>query len=159
MTAVAVQSTTRLSNLQQATQRVAHIDLRMVCMKLADPVEGKGWDDATLQAVERDYRRFLILNLLYPELPVVPNQPVDTMWHAHILDTHAYSADCDRVFGGYLHHFPYFGMRGADDAADLQQAGQLTDELYSATFGIDSAMGAEALATCKRTSCKPQKCR
>lgn len=28
------------------------------------------------------------------------------MWHAHILFTQKYAADCDRIFGSFLHHFP-----------------------------------------------------
>jgi hypothetical protein len=32
---------------------------------------------------------------------------VDEMWHRHILDTAAYRADCDSLFGRFLDHFPY----------------------------------------------------
>ena len=45
------------------------------------------------------------------------------------------AVDCRRVFGFYLHHFPYFGMRGPDDAAALARAGERTRELYEAEFG------------------------
>ena len=44
--------------------------------------------------------------------------------------------DCDKVFGGFLHHFPYFGMRGAEDAAALSQAYDETLSLYEAEFGL-----------------------
>jgi hypothetical protein len=48
---------------------------------------------------------------------------VDEIWHQHILDTHAYHRDCDAIFGSYLHHFPYFGMRGDADAQALRGFG------------------------------------
>ena len=60
---------------------------------------------------------------------------MDKFWHAHILDTRKYIEDCERVFGCYLHHFPYFGMRGADDAAALARAGERTRALYEEEFG------------------------
>ena len=39
----------------------------------------------------------------------------------HILDTRAYSRDCEFLFGRFLHHFPYFGMRGDADRAALDR--------------------------------------
>jgi hypothetical protein len=94
----------------------------MVRMKLADPVEGKGWVESELDLAEREYRRFLALHLMYPGSDVVPCHLVDEVWHAHILDTQAYALDCQALFGSFLHHFPYFGLRGADDAANLMAA-------------------------------------
>jgi hypothetical protein len=66
------------------------------------------------------------------------------MWHYHILDTRAYHGDCQRVFGGYFHHFPYFGLRGDDDARRLQAAFAKTKALYEETFGEPLARNREA---------------
>ena len=96
-TSTAIPLPSTAMHLGDASRRASSIDLTMVRMKLADAGEGKGWDQPMLDAVERDYRRFLILNLLYPEIPIVPNEPVDSMWHAHILDTDAYMSDCERA--------------------------------------------------------------
>jgi len=71
----------------------------------------------------------------YPQMQISPTRDIDAFWHAHILDTRKYIDDCERVFGFYLHHFPYFGMRGADDAAALAKAGERTRELHEAEFG------------------------
>lgn len=60
-------------------------------------------------------------------------------WHYHILDTRAYHKDCDTVFGHYLHHFPYFGMRGEHDAIDLKNAFLAPKEKYRETFGEEIA--------------------
>jgi hypothetical protein len=66
---------------------------------------------------------------------IVPNKIQDKFWHFHILDTRAYHKDCENVFGHYMHHFPYFGMRGKQDAKDLESAFYKTKELYLQTFG------------------------
>ena len=56
-------------------------------------------------------------------------------WHFHILDTLKYQEDCDNIFGYFLHHFPYFGMRGQEDEANLKEAWNSTISLYEKTFG------------------------
>lgn len=144
-----------------ALTMVALIDLTMVRLKLADPTEGKGWDKATLDMAEREYRRFLALHLMHPEMAIVPCGLVDSMWHAHILDTQAYAADCEQVFGFFLHHFPYFGMRSDQDAADLSDAYELTLGRYRQAFGglPEGIWRPTDSANCGRTNCKPQKCR
>lgn len=113
---------------------VAALDLSMVKMKLADPEEGKGWSAEQCDDAEVEYKRFLTLNLLYPR-SIVPTTVMDTMWHYHILDTRAYHRDSERIFGGYFHHFPYFGMRGAEDEQNLARSFENTSQLYEKTFG------------------------
>jgi hypothetical protein len=146
---------------EEALARVDTIDLSMIRMKLADPHEGKGWSDKELDVAEREYRCFLALHLMYPEMAVVPCGLVDVVWHAHILDTQAYAPDCERVFGFFLHHFPYFGMRGEQDATDLMDAYDLTVARYTDAFGTpaEGVWRPEQSASCKRTNCKPQRCR
>ncbi len=113
---------------------VAEIDLSMVKLKLQDPTEGKGWTEEQCEEMDLEYKRFLTLNLLFPR-SIVPTAAIDHMWHYHILDTRAYHRDTVRVFGGYFHHFPYFGMRGSEDAQNLAKAFERTQELYQQTFG------------------------
>lgn len=116
---------------------VDDIDLHMVKSKLCLPEdqEGKGWSPEQADRVEVWYKRFLKLNLLYPTKSIVPTRMIDVMWHAHILDTRAYASDCGQVFGEYLHHFPYFGLRGEDDARDLAESFAETCELFVLHFG------------------------
>lgn len=138
------------------------LDLSNVRMKLADPREGKGYDLARLDVMEREYRKFLALHLAYPEMAVVPCEPVDEMWHQHILDTAAYRDDCDAIFGRFLDHYPYFGMRDEADARDLDAAYERTVECYVDAFGeppADTWLMEDAAQGCRRTACKPQKCR
>jgi hypothetical protein len=139
----------------------ALLDLSDVRTKLADPEEGHAMTQAELDLAEREYRRFLALHLAFPDADIVPCKLVDTIWHQHILDTRAYHADCAAIFGDYLHHFPYFGMRGADDAQALSDAYSDTLRRYRIAFGEPPASTwiATDASSCKRTACKPQKCR
>jgi hypothetical protein len=80
----------------------------------------------------------------------------------HILDTAAYREDCDEIFGRFLDHFPYFGMRDEQDAQALEHAYADTIDRYRDAFGeppADSWITVDASSRCKRTACKPQKCR
>jgi len=111
------------------------LDLSPIKFKLMDREEGYGWSRQYADAMEIEYKRFLTLLAKYPDETIVPNKAVDKFWHGHILDTLKYAEDCRRVFGYFLHHFPYFGMRGEDDARNLSTAGQTTRGLYKQEFG------------------------
>lgn len=76
------------------------------------------------QAIE-DYQRFLVLRVLYPDKRIRPTTGTDALWHAHILDTRRYHADCQAIFGEYLHHDPSVAD-GDQDAAMW--------EMYRKTF-------------------------
>ena len=145
-----------------AMRRLAEVlDLSNVKMKLADSEEGPGLSSDQIDLMEVEYRKFLAMQLLYPGTEIVPCQMVDEMWHRHILDTAAYREDCEAIFGQFLDHFPYFGMRGADDAQALSNAYAVTLERYEESFGappVNTWISTDA-ARCKRTACKPQKCR
>jgi hypothetical protein len=124
------------SATRELPAEIRELDLSMITLKLQDPEESAGWSAATCEVVEAEYRRFLALTRWYPSKAIVPSKVVDVMWHAHILDTHAYFEDCDRIFGFYLHHFPYFGMRGPEDAQALGEAYDETLSLYALHFGL-----------------------
>lgn len=82
------------------------------------------------------YRNFLYLNVKYPEYaPLPPSEDIDEFWHNHILDTKKYIQDCQVIFGGYFHHYPYFGIDGVSTMKDLQQSFQKTQELHHQEFG------------------------
>ena len=134
---------------------IQNLDLSMIKLKLRDSEEGPGWSAVQSEEVEEEYRRFLALKRLYPDLEIVPNKMVDTFWHYHILDTASYARDCDTVFGYFLHHFPYFGMRGEEDYRNLCDAFEETKRLYALHFGSDYQA---SFSRC-RTECKPVKCK
>ena len=121
---------------------IAELDLEPIKVKLMHEESGEGWTLERANAIEFEYRRFLVLMKKYPHEQTAPLVDVDTFWHYHILDTMKYAADCDAMFGYFLHHFPYIGLRGEDDVAAHQRLGERMKELYQATFGEAYARGA-----------------
>ncbi|TYQ17413.1 UNVERIFIED_ORG: uncharacterized protein DUF1399 [Zoogloea ramigera] len=115
---------------------IAALDLEPIKVKLMHNKSGEGWTLERANAVELEYRRFLTLMKKFPDEQTSPLVDVDTFWHYHILDTMKYAADCQAVFGYFLHHFPYIGMRGEEDAATLERIGNRMKELYEEEFGI-----------------------
>lgn len=138
------------SELTVALQTVAQLDFSMLKRKL---VEEKSWTAEYCDEIEDLYRKFLALNMRYPEQKICPTGPIDEFWHAHILDTQAYQADCNTLFGEFFHHFPYFGMRGQQDKQDLQNAFDASVVLFISHFGIDPTAG-----DVSARSCRPQRC-
>jgi hypothetical protein len=102
---------------------------------MADADQGdEGWTLEHANAIELEYRRFLYLMKKFPREAASPVVDVDVFWHYHILDTMKYAVDCEKVFGHFLHHFPYFGMRGEEDEQALERAGVRMQQLYEETF-------------------------
>jgi hypothetical protein len=128
--------------MNDAYKAIAELDLEPIKVKLMHKESGEGWSLERANAIEFEYRRFLILMKKYPDEQTAPLVDVDTFWHYHILDTLKYAADCEAVFGYFLHHFPYIGLRGEADEEAHQRVGERMKELYEATFGEDYLRGA-----------------
>ena len=116
---------------------IARVDLEMVKMKLSEPEESVGWNREQIGDAEIEYKRYLMLCRKYPhpDYSIVPNKIMDTIWHYHILDTRAYVRDSESIFGGYFHHYPYFGLRGEEDAKSLIASFEQTKKFYESEFG------------------------
>lgn len=131
-------------------RRIDALDLEPVVYKLVhpDPAEsGLSLTEAD-QGIEL-YRCFLKLCALFPGTPIVPTLVIDRVWHAHMLDTAKYRADCQAVFGRFLDHFPYAGLRGeADHLAWLEDFAR-TRTMFRDCFGIE--IGGEASASVCRS--------
>src|SRR5258708_13957675 len=121
--------------VEQIVAAIQALDLEPIKFKLMDTEEGQGWPREYVEQMAIAYKRFLTLSVKYPEETIAPSKDVDKFWHGHILDTMKYAEDCQNVFGYFLHHFPYFGMRGEEDAANLAEAGRTTKRLYEKEFG------------------------
>lgn len=122
--------------IEEVVAAIRALDLEPIKFKLMDPDEGKGWSRETVERLETEYKQFLTLLVKYPDAVIAPSREVDTFWHGHILDTMKYAQDCDRIFGYFLHHFPYFGMRGAEDAEAQANAAIATQKLIAQEFGV-----------------------
>jgi hypothetical protein len=114
---------------------IAALDLDAIKVKLMHEESGEGWSLAYADAVEFEYRRFLYLVKKFPHEQAAPLFDVDVFWHYHILDTMKYAADCEAVFGYFLHHFPYVGLRGEEDLEAHHRVGERMRELYEQTYG------------------------
>jgi hypothetical protein len=123
------------STIEQVVSAIEALDLDPIKFKLMDKKEGHGWTREQADHYELEYKRFLTLLAKYPGELIAPSTEVDKFWHGHILDTLKYAEDCHQVFGHFLHHFPYFGMRGPEDAANLAAAAENMKRLYEKEFG------------------------
>jgi hypothetical protein len=130
--------------------KVRLLDLSPIKFKLMDATEGEGWTKEHADAIEVEYKNFLVLAAASPDEVATPFGDVDTFWHYHILDTMKYAEDCQHLFGRFLHHFPYFGMRGDEDRAALLAAGQATQQRYASMFGAQMQGG---VTTCEGKWC------
>jgi hypothetical protein len=154
------EATVSISNGTQGLnfEDIQSLDFTMIKLKLQDLEEGQGWPPERCEAVEIEYRKFLALKRTYPHREIVPNRDVDLFWHQHILDTVKYAEDCEKIFGSFLHHYPYFGMNGPDDYSDLCTAFEETRMLYRRHFTEEYGAAAGNRTKC-RTKCKPMKCK
>lgn len=132
-------ATTPDHSIAKKCAAIDNLDLEPIVFKLVHPERES--DAIILEAADtliEEYRKFLKLCAMYPDESIVPSKRMDPVWHAHILDTEKYYTDCIAIFGEVLHHFPYFGLRGPEDAAELARQGRKTCELYELNFGHDT---------------------
>jgi hypothetical protein len=126
----------------RAGEQIDALDLEPIVVKLIHPEPGQ--TVMTLAQADQSvaaYRCFLKLCAWYPTTSIVPSTAIDHTWHTHILDTGKYAADTTTVLGYFLHHFPYFGMRGTDDQAAWHAAYARTRDLFRHHFGIELPAG------------------
>ncbi|MBM4111559.1 MAG: hypothetical protein FJ254_09440 [Phycisphaerae bacterium] len=145
--------------VQAAFKRAEDIDFSPIKRKLMDERHGSGWSRQKADDAEYLYRCFLALQVAYDQTVnrIVPPTIVDEFWHQHILDTRKYAADCEVLFGKYLHHFPYFGMRGPEDERALNDAAEWTLAQFSHHFGSAAShlLEASSCSSCGRcASCR-----
>lgn len=75
------------------------------------------WNN-NIDEIETEYRQFLYLLGKFPGEMFVPwTQNLDDLWHEHILDTSKYAADCDSLFGRFIHHNPHL-VKGNSEQVD-----------------------------------------
>jgi len=119
--------------LPETSQPLSSLDFGMLQRKLMDSKEGEGWTAKQAMFAISEYRRFLSIIVEFGN--AVPNTIMDTVWHYHILDTRAYAEDCQTIAGEFIHHYPYFGMNGAEDEQNLFNAFEETKRNYFDLFG------------------------
>lgn len=121
--------------LDQTIAAIQALDLTPIKFKTTCKEDGYGWSADHADTMEVAYKRYLILHAKYPEMTLAPDREIDRFWHMHILDTRKYASDCEASFGHFVHHFPYLGLRGEEDAKVLQTAFVKMQALYAQEFG------------------------
>lgn len=127
--------TTAMDTITTAMEKVSEIDLSPI-NKVLQYENPAFWTDENLTETEANYRRLLALNLLYPSETLVVNKILDDYWHQHILDTRKYADDCQKIFGYFLHHYPYFGINGEEDRQRNREGFAITQQLWQEVFGF-----------------------
>lgn len=100
---------------------IDRLNLDRVIAKSMDSYSGYGWSADIAFQLANLYRAFLFLCKTYPNEVIVPIKEVDEFWHLHILDTRNYMADCEAIFGYYLHHYPYAGLTGSSSREEDEE--------------------------------------
>jgi hypothetical protein len=104
-------------------------------IKLVHPLYGPdgGWTREFSERAIVEYSRFMALADVFGE--AVPSFAIDEIWHGHIIDTRRYAVDCEKVFGRFLHHYPYFGLGGKHgEHSELLAKFKRTMQRYVAIF-------------------------
>lgn len=104
---------------------IRSLDLECISYKAC---RDERWPLDKVDRIEREYRAFLqILRDATDLRSVAPTLDIDRYWHHHILDTEKYHNDCQVLFGRYIHHYPYSGIFGEEDAQT--QSGRVQDTI------------------------------
>ncbi len=129
----------QLTSYEDVRDYISHIDFSLLKEKLSlSPDQGgQGWAAAEADKAEAKYKKWLILKWKYENELMPPPLDIDAFWHGHILESHAYFRDTLAIFGKYLHHYPYFGIRGKADKEKLETAFENTKRLYREEYGED----------------------
>lgn len=147
------------SALSTGIESIDQLDLGPIRFKLmCEPSseiapEAKAIDDA-----ENLYRAFLAIVTENKDKMLVPTKIIDAFWHCHIMDTRKYTNDCSKIFGGYLHHFPYAGLRGEEDVANWKSLFENTKKVFLERFpelSFDAGSERGFASICSATACIP----
>lgn len=112
--------------VQTKTIRPPTFDLSYVEKQLADDPDNTGLSRARIKECMAKYRNYLALCQAYPQVPIMPSEDIDLVWHKHILNTKRYHEDCQAYFGYYLHHNPKM---------PTAEVGHYSVDLYEKHFG------------------------
>jgi hypothetical protein len=110
------------------------LDLNPIKYKL---MKDKDWTLERANQVEPQYKAFLFLIGSKVKAEFVPTFDIDEMWHTHILDTRKYMMDCALHFGAYIHHYPYLGMKDAEDRSRAETLFASTCATIADAFNIN----------------------
>lgn len=92
------------------------------------------WNDERIEKAIVDYKKYLAVTKALDGIQLVPNADIDEIWHYHIMDTRRYVEDCKTLFGGFLHHYPFYGMLGKENEDNWLKNQRESNALWSRLF-------------------------
>lgn len=116
------------------------IDLTNIVSKVC--IKNGMSNDMAVKA-EMQYRQYLTLRSAYPEMILVPPMLADKLWHEHIMHSEKYMADCDTLFGSYLHHHE------GEPETLLIKGWENTKNLFMKEFNVDLMATGETASPCR----------
>ncbi len=124
---------------------IQNLDLANIAWKLQQSTSdgAQAWSEKQTEKAVEEYRKFLMLCIIYPEKSIVPTVEADEVWHMHILDTVKYHEDCNSIFGKYIHHIPAYQEVFENEYSETQI-------LYAEAFKVDLSGTYMRCSRCKR---------
>lgn len=120
-------------SFDQAQDYIQSLDLSYIVNAMCrDDYPLPRWIKPEAEKACQLYKNFLLLQKKHLPLSLVPSRIIDECWHNHILHTKNYMADCQAIFGHYLHHEPAIPT---DNTAQLISDFKKTKALYLDLFG------------------------
>lgn len=89
-----------------------------------------GWNQKYIKRTVEEYKKFMYLGAVYKN--IAPPDPIDQVWHQHILYTIDYKIFCEKFMGFFLHHNPERYTKPNPNGVDVYS---LTLEYYRKEFG------------------------
>lgn len=115
---------------------IIELDLEPIAYKVC---RDEGFTIEEVDNAIEDYRIFLqLIRNSEPGSLVAPTSLIDIVWHHHILDTLKYMDDCSHIFGRYIHHYPYSGIFGKEDAEIQNNRVDNTIRLIQESYSVES---------------------
>ena len=121
------------SKLVDIDPLVASMNFDSIVWKIID--SDKSLSKKEVRNSVEQYKKFLSLKRKYPDSTLVPTREIDSVWHAHILDTKNYADDCNMLFGKFMHHKPYFGQFSDESQDEMSSFYDQTSDLWEKEFG------------------------
>lgn len=128
--------------------RLKTINWQAIIQRLKNYRESQQFSfEQLIDAIAR-YGLFLYLIQKYPYIKMVPNQEIDMVLHAHIVDIYQFRLDCQNLFGTYLNHITEVGKGGEAERHRWLQNFSYTQKIFEQNLGI-GAMGSHNPACCE----------
>jgi hypothetical protein len=115
---------------EDARRAIAELDLRQI---VAAAAQNYQWSPDEATQAQQQYLRHLWLCYEHPDEAIAPStMRADLVWHQHILDTVRYRDDCEKIFGRFLDHVPFYTDYTAEEAEMLRRTYQYyVEEFHS----------------------------